>query len=213
MPRLPPEDPPDELAPRRKRGRQPKAPSPDMPAPILTPESEREALANWWRGRMDQIEAEHEERVRLLREGGEHPTPVFARQIKMMGALGMPKSLTCKVLCIPMHTLEAYYADEYQQGAAEIIAQVAANMIRIGTSMTDPANAKVGMDILSRRGGEEWRPPAQKIETTRTDTEEKKTLDTSGWSAEDRQALREMLMRNVEGAEPDDEPGTGVVPA
>ncbi len=170
-----------------------------MPAPIATPECEREQLANWWRGRMEQIEREHEERVRILREGGEHPSPIFAKQVKMMGALGMPKGLVCKILCLSPYNLQTHYADEYEQGSAEIIAQVAANMIRIGTSVSDPANAKVGMDILSRRGGEEWRPPAQKVEMKDEREQPKNVIDSSRLTADERMQLRQMIERVQEG--------------
>jgi hypothetical protein len=180
-------------APPRKRGR-PKSPSPDMPAPVYTPEAERAELAAWWRKRMEQVEREHADRIEQLRNGGEHPTPAYAKQVKMSGALGIEKSVTCRMLGISMYTLETHYGEEYAVGAAEIVASVAANMIRIGTSMEDPAAAKVGMDILSRRGGQEWRPPAQKVEME-TEVKEKNVIDSSRLSYEERQQLRLMIER------------------
>ena len=198
----------DEPAPR-KRGRRPKAPSPDMPAPVYTADAEREQLANWWRTRMERIETEHAERIESLRNGGEHPTPAYARQVRMCGALGMEKSVACKMLGISIYTIETHYADEYLTGAADTVASVAANMIRIGTSMTDPANAKVGMDILSRRGGQEWRPPAQKVEME-TEVKEKNVIDSSKLSFDERQQLRLMIERVQSGGDGDPiEPADG----
>jgi hypothetical protein len=198
----------DEPPPPRKRGRRPKAPSPDMPPPVYTADAEREQLANWWRKRMEQIETEHEERIESLRNGGEHPTPAYARQVRMCGALGMEKSVACKMLGISLYTIETHYADEYITGAADTVASVAANMIRIGTSTTDPANAKVGMDILSRRGGQEWRPPAQKVEME-TEVKEKNVIDSSRLSFEERQQLRLMIERVQTGGEGDPVEGDG----
>lgn len=178
-----------------RRGRKPAVPLADLPAAESVPGTEREQLANWWRARMDQIEREHAQRVETLRQGGEHPCPVFARQVKMSGALGMPRALAAKVLGISLHCLDAHYGDEYDLGAAEIISSVAANMIRIGTSTTDPAAAKVGMDILSRRGGQEWRPPAQKLEVADDREVPKNVIDSSRLSPEERQQLRLMIER------------------
>jgi hypothetical protein len=192
-------------APARRRGRRPKPPP--LPATVpdredAPPPDEREQLANWWRKRMDQIEREHEERIELLRTVGEHPSPVFAKQVRMLGALGMPKTLAGKLLGLSAHTLQTHYGEEYDIGAADVIASVAANMIRIGTSTNDPANAKVGMDILSRRGGQEWRPPAQKVEME-TEVKDKSVIDSSKLSFEERQQLRLMIERVQSGGEGD----------
>lgn len=190
----------------RKRGRRPKPPP--LPAtvdeyPSLKPADERETVANFWRARMEQIEREHQERVEILRTAGEHPSPVFAAQVKSAGALGLGKSVTCKLLGLAAHTLETHYAEAYDLGTAEVISSVAANMIRIGTSVTDPANAKVGMDILSRRGGQEWRPPAQKLEVADDRDAPKKLIDSSKLTREERDQLRLMIER-VQTEAPDD---------
>lgn len=191
--------------PPRKRGRPPKRPP--LPAeveeyPSLRPADEREVVANFWRARMDQIQREHDERVQILRTAGEHPSPIFAAQVKSAGALGLGKSVTCRLLGIAQYTLDTHYAADYELGTAEVISSVAANMIRIGTSTTDPANAKVGMDILSRRGGQEWRPPAQKLEVNDDREAPKKLIDSSKLTYEERQQLRLMIERvQTEGDE------------
>jgi hypothetical protein len=192
-------------SPKRRRG--PRRSAAILPATVparedAPPPDEREQLANWWRRRMDQIEAEHAERIELLRTVGEHPSPVFSKQVRMLGALGMPRTLAAKLLGLSAHTLQTHYGEEYDIGAADVIASVAANMIRIGTSTSDPANAKVGMDILSRRGGQEWRPPAQKLEVE-TEVKEKNVIDSSRLTYEERAQLREMITR-VQSGEPGD---------
>src|SRR5882672_12897776 len=118
----------------RKRGRPPKRPP--LPAevdeyPSLKPADERETVANFWRARMEQIELEHQQRVEILRTAGEHPSPVFAAQVKSAGALGLGKSVTCRLLGMALYTLETHYAADYELGTAEVISSVAANMIRI----------------------------------------------------------------------------------
>jgi transcriptional regulator with XRE-family HTH domain len=191
----------DELTPRR-RGRT-RAQVPDgMPVVPDARGSEREALSLWWKERIQDIERIYEERIQVLRTVGEHPSPVFAKIVRMDGALGMPKSLLAKKLGMSVTMLTQYYGDEYDLGAAEMLSQIAANMLRIGTSMTDPAAAKVGMQILDRRGGEEWRPPAQKLQLE-DERDKPPVIDSSKLTYEERQALREMLMRVANGGEGD----------
>ena len=193
----------------KKRGRKPKPtilPAEVEEFPALRPADEREVVANFWRARMETIEREHQQRVEILRTAGEHPSPVFAAQVKSAGALGLGKSVTCRLLGIALHTLETHYAADYELGTAEVISSVAANMIRIGTSVTDPANAKVGMDILSRRGGQEWRPPAQKLEVNDDREAPKNVIDSSKLSYEERQQLRVMIERVQTDDKADDEP-------
>ncbi len=174
-----------------------------MPAPADTVEGERQALTLWWTQRLDQMEQDHKERVKLLRTVGEHPSPIFARQVKMFGGLGMSKILVTRILGISIRELETYYGDEYDLGDAEIVGSVASNMIRIATSTTDPAAAKVGMDFLARRGGQLWRPPAQKLEVLDDREKPKNTIDSSKLTYEQRQQLRAMI-EHVQSGEPGD---------
>ena len=185
-----------------------------MPMVLEAQGSERERLSLWMKERFDIIQREHEERIELLRTVGEHPSPVFARMVKNFGALGMPKRLVAKMLGITSSVLNSHYEDEYDLGEAEIISSVAGNMLRIATSTVDPAAAKVGMDVLSRRGGEEWRPPAQKVEMD-DKRDGPPIIDSSKLSYEERAQLRQMLERIAAGGEGDPlepEEGIGVVP-
>lgn len=171
------------------------------PPEVVSPDT-REALTTWMNQKFEEIERAHQERVELLRNGGEHPMPVFQRMVRNFGALGMPKRLIGKMLGLSVANLESFYGDEYDLGAAEVISSVAANMIRIATSTIDPNNAKVGMQILDRRGDEEWRPPAQKLEVSNKKNEAP-LLDSSKLTYAERQTLRAMLTRIAEGGEGD----------
>jgi hypothetical protein len=173
-----------------------------MPAVSDATGGEREALSMWWKQRIQEIEAVHQERIEVMRNVGEHPSPVFARIVRMDGALGMPKSLLAKKLGMAVETLMRHYGDEYDLGSAEVISQVAANMLRIGTSLTDPAASTVGMKILDRRGGTEWRPPAQQVQV-KTESDAPPVIDSSKLSFEERAQLRTMLTRIAEGGEGD----------
>jgi hypothetical protein len=180
-----------------------------VPAPEV-PQGTREQLGAWMSQKFAEIEAAHQARIELIRNGGEHPMPVFQQMARQFGALGMPKTLTAKMMGMSTANLATYYGEDYDLGAAEVISMVAANMIRIGTSTTDPNASKVGMAILDRRGGDEWVPPAQKIVTS-DDRKQPPLIDSSKLSFQDRRALEEILMRAANGdAEPtDDEPVSG----
>jgi hypothetical protein len=183
--------------PRRRR--QPE--TDDSPAPaIVTPESERETITAWFRQRLEQSEREHQERIERIRNEGEHPAPFFRQQARMFGMLGLPRDLAAKMLQLTAHMFEVHYGGEYELGQADVIASVAANAIRIGTSTTDPAAAKTAMDILARRGGVEWKPPAQqvKMEDLR-EPAAKNVIDTSSWPVEKRMQLEAMLREEIGG--------------
>ena len=188
------EPPPSEI-PRSKRARRPKLTqlSPDIQG------SDREALSLWIKAQLEEVEREHQARIELLREGREHPCPAFERIVRNHGIVGTPKSTLAKLLGISNTVLMTHYGDAYEVAAAETMAKVASNMVRIATSMSDPAAAKVGMDMLARRGGEEWRPATKRLEV---DNDPNKNaaplLDTSNMSAEDRQAIREIMERQLE---------------
>lgn len=173
----------------------------DSPPPaVVTPESERETITAWFRQRLEQSEREHNERIEKIRTEGEHPSPFFKQQARMFGMLGLPRDLAAKMLQLTGHMFEVHYGDQYELGQAEVIASVAANAIRIGTSTTDPAAAKTAMDILARRGGVEWKPPAQqvKMEDMR-DPPAKNVIDTSSWPVEKRMQLEAMLREEMNG--------------
>ena len=186
----------DDLEPRRKRTK-----AKAMPLVAEVQGSERELLSLWWKERIQDLERLYEERIEILRTVGEHPSPVFAKIVRYDGALGIPKQLLAKKLGISVGMLNQFYGDEYDMGATEIISQVAANALRVATSVTDPNASKVAMQVLDRRGGEEWRPPAQKIDIKSEDAPP--VIDSSKLTHEERQQLRIMLTRVANGGEGD----------
>jgi hypothetical protein len=177
----------------------------DVVPPTDRAGEQREALAVWMKEQFQKIEEAHQRRVEILRTVGEHPSPIFQGMVKNFGALGLPKRLCAKLMGVNQIIIDNYYIDDYEAGAAEVISQVAANMLRIGTSTTDPNAAKVGMDILSRRGGEEWKPPAQKLEV-KDDSDAPPVIDSSKFTYDERQQLRAMIERAQGGGEEADTP-------
>lgn len=179
-------------------------PTSPLPDPGRIPDDQRVMLNDWWRARLDQIDLEHAERIEILRTVGEHPSPLFERQAREFGALGMGKALAARAMGISIHNMNTYYADAYEAGSASVVASVAANMLRIGMSITDPSNARVGMDILSRRGGAEWLPPVKKNEDVTNRPHDKSVIDASLLTEDERQQLRLMIERVKNGgaAEP-----------
>jgi hypothetical protein len=177
-------------------------------------DQERANLAAWMKEQIERIEAAHRERVQILRTVGEHPSPIFSAMVKQHAYAGLPQALIAKLMCCSVSTLLNHYADELDLGKAELISAVGMNMARIATSTTDPNNAKVGMDILNRRGGEEWKPPAQKVEF-KPEASGPPVIDSSKLTREERDQLRIMLTRIAEGGEgepQEGEPQEGVEP-
>src|ERR1700690_2819936 len=175
----------DDPRPRRKRS---------------TEGADREALVVWMKEQIDSIQSDHDKRVEILRTIGEHPSPVFAQMVKAHAYAGLDVNLIAKLMCCSKSTLTNYYESELDVGKGELLFKVGMNMARIATSVTDPNNAKVGMDILNRRGGEEWRQPAQKLEV-KNENEAPPVIDSSKLSFDERQQLRVMLTRIAEGGE------------
>jgi len=180
----------------------------DEPAP---PKDDREQLSDWWRNQVELIERTSAERADLLRDAGEHPNPIFARQAKVFGALGIPRDVVAVLLGISEGELSLHYGNEYAVGSAEVVSQVAANLLRIATSQNDRVAVKAAIEVMNRRGGEEWHPPAQKLEIDDSRKAKGNLIDSSKLSYEERQQLRAIVERAV-GRRVDGEAVGGVVP-
>jgi hypothetical protein len=162
--------------------------------------SEREAISLWVKTRLEESERAHLDRIELLRTAGEHPSPIYARFVRLSGELGLSKALAAKQLGISVSTLTTHYADDYEMGKAEILSAIAANMNRKAISPTDPNAAKVGMRILESRGGEEWAPATRKLEMSNK-KDLPPVIDSSKLTREERDQLRLMLTRVANGGE------------
>jgi hypothetical protein len=174
-------------------------PSADLPD---IPDDKREAISLWVKERLEESEAAHQNRIELLRTAGEHPSPIFARFVRLSGELGLSKTLAAKQLGISVAMLTSHYADDYELGAAEILSAIAANMNRKAISETDPNAAKIGLAILERRAGPEWEPPSKKVQLS-DDRNKAPIIDSSKLTFAERQQLRLMLTRVANGGEGD----------
>jgi hypothetical protein len=149
-------------------------------------------LSDFWKKRLEEMDADYQRRLALVQAITRHPSDLVAREVKTFGFLGLPKRMTAAVLWMDEKALEMHYADDYLMGEAEMISRVSENMVRIATS-DHPQAGKVGMDILARRGGNEWRPPAQKIKLEDDRDLGKNVIDSSKLTPDQRQQLREMI--------------------
>jgi hypothetical protein len=156
--------------------------------------SDRQSLATWWREQIVQLEKEHQERVETLSGAGEHPSAAYASQVRKFGALGMPVDAIAILLGVPETVLLQHYESDWRIGESLLIAPVAANLFRIATSGNDRVAYKAAIDILNRRGGEEWRPPAQKLEIDDSRKNKTRVIDSSKLTFEQRQQLRAIIL-------------------
>ena len=166
---------------------------------------ERETMSAWMKKTIQELEQAHQERIEILRNGGEHPIPIFQRIVRQMGVRGLPKTVCAKMLGMSAASMLTHYGDDYELGKAEIMSRVADNMNRIATSHTDPNNAKVGMELLTKRGGEEYKPPAQKLKMERDDLPP--IINSDNLTPEEREQLRNLMVKAIErqGETPADE--------
>jgi hypothetical protein len=163
---------------------------------------EREAISLWVKTRLEESERAHLARIEALRTAGEHPSPIYARFVRLSGELGLSKNLAAKQLGITVTTLDKHYAEDYDMGKAEILSAIAANMNRKAISATDPNAAKVGMRILESRGGEEWAPATRKLEMS-SKKDAPPVIDSSKLTIEQRAQLRAMIEHVQNGGESD----------
>jgi hypothetical protein len=174
-------------------------PSADLPD---VPDDKREAISLWLKERFETIERQAEERAEMLRTVGEHPSPIFQKFVRRFAGLGISKTGIAKLLDMGVGTLMQHYSGEIELGAAETTVAVAGSMLKIATDPDNPSAAKVGMSWLERRGGEEWKPAAKKLEID--DSRNKAPIiDSSKLTYEERSALRLMLTRVANGGEGD----------
>jgi hypothetical protein len=167
-----------------------------MPAVADAKGAEREQLATWWAQRVRAIEEGYLARIDRLMNGEEHPIPAFAAMVREWGAFGMKPAVCARMLGLSQTSFVNHYGEDYEVGSFEIISNVAKNALRIATSETDPNAGRLAMQILDRRGGPEWIPPAQRIKVDKPD-DGPPVIDSSKLTPEDREALRQICERQL----------------
>jgi hypothetical protein len=186
------EPPPAEVPQGRRRPRLTRL-APDVQG------ADREALSLWMKATVDDVRREYEERIAYLKKHGEHPSPLFADMVRNYGMTGLSVAAAARMMNISQAVIKNHYLDDYELGRAELVAKMASNYIRIGSS-TDPflapTAAKVAGSILEKFGGSDWKPAAKRLEVEDT-TKQAPLLDTSNMSYEDRQAIREIMERQL----------------
>lgn len=160
-------------------------------------DADREFLEDWWRKQLDAIELEMKARAEMIAMAGVHPNQVFSRQVLQLAALGMPKDTVAILIGLSISEMLMHYGEEYVVGAARVVGQAAANLLRIATSTNDRVAYKAAVEVINRRGGEEWRPPAQKIEVATDPNAGRNLIDSSKLTFDERQALRAIIERAV----------------
>ena len=158
---------------------------------------DRRSLSEWWRDQAEHLEADYQDRIAALANSGDHPSEIYAAEVRKFGTLGMPTDLLALLLHISEGELVAHYGDDYRIGEGMLISHMAANLFRIGTSGNDRVAVKALVELANRRGGEPWRPPAQKIELDDGRKTKSNLIDSSKLTYEERQALRAMIARVV----------------
>jgi hypothetical protein len=155
---------------------------------------DRVNLHEWWKEQAEFMEKEQESIVLALHGAGPHPNLPYARQIRRLGALGISIDLIAIKLGMSEGMLLQHYEEDLKQGEASILGPVMANMLRMATSGNGKWALKAGTEILNRRGGPNWRPPAQQVEITDDrKTPGKGIIDSAKLSWEQREQLRAIV--------------------
>lgn len=155
-------------------------------------------LFDWQKEQAEFLEKEQASIDLALQDAGDHPSLAYARQVRRLGGLGIPPDLIAVRLGITEGLLFQHYEVDLKQGEGLMLGPVAANMYRMATSGNGKWALKAATEILNRRGGEPWRPPAQKVEIT----DERKAagkgiIDSSKLSWEEREQLKGMIERQL----------------
>jgi hypothetical protein len=177
------------------------------PQPSAAPQKSRAEMAKedrahlerWWADELISIEASLNARRALLAKAGPHPNRIIAREVMGFGAKGIPKEVAARLLRMHEVELERHYGAEYDCAAAEVIARAAENLMRISRGTNDRYAVKAVTEFLNRRGGEPWRPPAQKIDMT-TQQKAPNVIDSSKLTFDERQALKAIIERALSRA-------------
>lgn len=149
----------------------------------------RDLTADWWRSTVADLDRAARERGEALSKGAD---AALRSQARVFGALGVPTDVAAALMGMTEAKFIAQHSGDYGVGDAAMIGQVSANLLRIATSTNDRYAVKAAVEVMNRRGGEKWRPPAQKIEVSRP--QPKNLIDSSRLTAEERESLRAIIL-------------------
>jgi hypothetical protein len=159
--------------------------------------SDRKTLSVWWREQVEALEREFQDRRKVLARGGAHPCELHAAEVRKFGALGVPWDLVALVMGVSEGVLVQYYEDDYRTGEAMLVGSVAQNYFRIASSGNDKVAARAAESILNRRGGQPWRPPAQKLEIADSREKAPRVIDSTKLTWEQREQLRLIVQQHA----------------
>ncbi len=192
--------------------RAPMAPASRSEVVRETQQVDRRSIAEWWRDQIQDSEQEHEERIAELSQADGHPSPIFAGQVRRFAAIGMPTDVLAYMLGISEAMLMEHYETDCRIGEGMFLAPVFANLFRIATSGNDRVAVKAAIEIANRRGGEPWKPPAQKLEIDDARGKKQRVIDSSKLTWEQRRQLEAIVLEHS-GAQPVEVvPAGGLVP-
>ena len=137
--------------------------------------------------------------IEQKRTGRHEPNDVFRNQVMYFSGMGLTQEQMAVLLQISTSTLTKYYAHELKIGASIKNIQVAESIFQIALDQSNKSAATAAMWWLERRGGENWKPAAKRIEHTGADggaiaIENRPLIDSSKLTFEQRQALREIIL-------------------
>ena len=141
-----------------------------------------------------------EDGKRIMRGRPRHlVTEATQQQVIQLCAFGMTHDQVAAVMGISRPTLEKHYREQLDTGLIHMNASVAKNLYRLATGEEKEAT-RAAIFWLTQRGGEAWRQSQRVESNVSVQMKDAKTIDSKQLSVEDRQALREILMRATAGA-------------
>lgn len=165
----------------------------------------RENVSLWMKQKIDEVQQSYEQRIELLRNGGEHPSPIYQKMVRQYALMGLEEKYICKMLFISHQVLMTHYEEDIKLGYAEGVITMGTTLYAIGSNPLHKDAAKVALEWLSRRGGKEWKPAAKKIELDDPNKNEGRIINSSELTYEQRQQLRAMILSQDPETPADDE--------
>jgi hypothetical protein len=121
----------------------------------------------------------------------------------MVGQGSLENGDIARIMGIPVKLLEKLYAHEIATARARMNLEVAQNLFRIATDPYHKSAAMVGLEWL-RQHDPAWKPHDKRIQIDQTVTTVTKppSIDTSNWTIEQRQHLKQVLLAMKENEKP-----------